>query len=153
MDKEFKQIRWVYFDMIYRCTKKHHSAYENYGARGILVCCEWMESFENFIRDMGDRPKGFLLDRRNNNLGYCKENCRWVDRKTQNNNRRICKNYLYQGIRYTMKQIWEKFAHSTLSYRAFHKRLSKSIPLPIALYQSSLRTVQITRNLYGTSHR
>lgn len=37
---------------------------------------------------IGERPVGLTLDRRNNNLGYCKENCRWATRLIQARNRR-----------------------------------------------------------------
>lgn len=73
--------------MMRRCNNKNHKQYPSYGARGILVCDRW-HNFKSFYEDMGERPKGMSLDRIDNNLGYYKENCRWTDRKTQNNNKR-----------------------------------------------------------------
>lgn len=87
------RIWWVWSDMKARCSNEKHKAYKNYGGRGITVCKRW-ESFENFYKDMGDPPNRgrgsnqLSLDRIDNNKGYSKSNCRWVDRKTQSNNRR-----------------------------------------------------------------
>ena len=70
-----------------RCTNPKNREYCRYGGRGITVAQAW-DSFEAFYEDMGTRPSSkHSLDRRNNNLGYSKENCRWVIAKTQARNR------------------------------------------------------------------
>ena len=74
-------------NMLRRCENPNNPSYKNYGGRGILVCKSW-HKFENFFRDMGKRPSGLTLERRNNNLGYCPNNCVWTNWATQNNNRR-----------------------------------------------------------------
>lgn len=73
--------------MISRCTSKTGSSWARYGGRGITVCDRWRR-FDNFLKDMGERPPGLSLDRRDNNAGYCKENCRWATREEQQRNRR-----------------------------------------------------------------
>ena len=70
-----------------RCVNKSNASYSSYGGKGIGVCESWNMSFENFLCDMGARPKGMTLDRINNSLGYFKENCRWQTYKQQANNR------------------------------------------------------------------
>lgn len=78
-------------NMLARCSNPQHRAYKNYGGRGISVCAEWAgrpDGLLRFISDMGSRPKGMSLDRRNNELGYCKENCYWATRQKQAINRR-----------------------------------------------------------------
>ena len=69
-----------------RCYNKKDKMYQSYGGRGIEVCLEWHD-FVAFYEDMGDRPEGYELDRVDNNKGYSKNNCRWVDRATNMRNR------------------------------------------------------------------
>ena len=59
-----------------RCYSENHDAYYRYGARGIKVCDRWLESFENFYEDMGDRPDKCTLDRIDPNGNYEPSNCR-----------------------------------------------------------------------------
>lgn len=75
-------------NMIQRCTNPANPRYADYGGRGIKIQASWFK-FEPFLKDMGECPIGWTLDRRDNNLGYSKENCRWVDVNTQNRNQRL----------------------------------------------------------------
>lgn len=78
-----------YRQMIQRCYIPTHKEYKNYGGRGIKVCNRWLESVENYIEDMGFPPfKEAQIDRENNDLGYFKENCRWVTPKQNSLNKR-----------------------------------------------------------------
>jgi hypothetical protein len=79
--------------MRYRCEDPGNSSYAKYGGRGITVCKEWSESFESFALDMGFPPTTkHTLDRKNNNEGYSKDNCRWATRTEQCLNRRTFSN-------------------------------------------------------------
>ncbi len=70
-----------------RCFNKNNKDYMHYGGRGITMCERWSK-FENFLADMGEKPKGLTLDRINNDGNYEPGNCRWATYVVQNNNQR-----------------------------------------------------------------
>ncbi len=83
---------FVWSNMLSRCTNSNDVGYSNYGGRGITVCRRWYH-FENFAIDMWPRTEGpFTIERKNNEKGYEKSNCRWATRTEQCLNRRLFKN-------------------------------------------------------------
>jgi len=82
---------YSWWSMKMRCTNKNAKHYQYYGGRGITVCNEWFNSFENFFKDMGNRPDGMTLDRINNDGNYEPSNCRWSTPSQQLKNRRNAK--------------------------------------------------------------
>lgn len=88
----------AYNHMISRCNNPNDKGYSYYGGRGITVCAEWLLGFENFINDMGLKPNAQAqLDRIDNNKGYSKENCRWVNKSENMRNRRNNVHISYNG--------------------------------------------------------
>lgn len=69
----------VYSDMKARCYNTKREAYKNYGGRGITICDYWLEDFMNFYNDMIEGySKKLQIDRKDNDKGYYKDNCRWI---------------------------------------------------------------------------
>lgn len=91
----------IWAHMKTRCYNKNYKLYHCYGGRGIIVCDRWLNSFENFISDMGKRPTSkHSLDRFPNQNGiYEPENCRWATPKEQQGNRRNNKWIEHNGKR------------------------------------------------------
>lgn len=87
-----------------RCNDTTNASYKSYGGKGINVCDSWLKSFENFLSDMGVRPKGMTIDRIDNSKGYFKENCRWQTPKEQANNRRSNVIVYHNGNKLTVEE-------------------------------------------------
>lgn len=94
--KRFHQDKWakqphaqendIWRHMRYRCNNPHSKDYPRYGARGIRVCERW-ESFDNFLADMGPKPPGFAIERKDNSGNYEPGNCIWAPPSVQNQNK------------------------------------------------------------------
>jgi len=74
--------------MIQRCELASTNGYARYGGRGIAVCTSWRKDFRVFLADMGERPAGMTLDRKDGDGNYELGNCRWATPKQQCANRR-----------------------------------------------------------------
>jgi hypothetical protein len=81
-------------NMKQRCTNPKHTGYKSYGGRKepgpVLVCERWLgkHGFENFLADLGPRPKGLSLERQDPNGNYEPGNCAWANKCQQELNKR-----------------------------------------------------------------
>ena len=86
----------IWANMMQRCTNPKNPRYADYGGRGIKVTRRWYK-FERFLEDMGVPATNETLDRKDNDKGYHKSNCRWADARTQAQNSRRAVNLTIQG--------------------------------------------------------
>lgn len=84
-----------------RCTNPNDAHFKDYGGRGISICSEWANSFESFLKGVGERPfAGAELDRYPNNDGnYEPGNVRWATRKMNTGNTRGNRYVVIDGVR------------------------------------------------------
>ena len=100
--------------MVGRCSNPNNKDYKDYGARGIIVCDEWLDirNFTEWCNSTYPKLGGYTLDKIDNDKGYSPENCRWADKTTQVLNRRIMKNNKsgYVGVRYHSRDgVWTAY--------------------------------------------
>lgn len=126
--KSNTRLYYVWQNMINRCRNPKVADYHNYGGRGISVCKEWQESFQAFsdwAYANGYIPNAkrgeFTLDRKNPEENYCPDNCRWVNEKTQQNNKRNNHYITYHGETKTLSE-WAEIKH--IKVGTLHKRIN-----------------------------
>lgn len=84
--KEYSSWR----NMKERCYRTSHNRYKYYGGKGVKVCPRWLDSFQNFLDDMGLMPndgKRYSIDRKDADGDYTPENCKWATYAEQRINR------------------------------------------------------------------
>lgn len=107
--------------MVARCTIPGSEGYAKYGARGVRVCNRWRD-FENFLADMGERPKDTSIDRIDGSRGYDPDNCRWANIRTQTENRSSTRWVRLGAERVTIPELAEL---GGISYTCAYQRLQR----------------------------
>lgn len=128
-----------------RCGNSNNGKFKNYGARGIKVCEDWANNFENFYKwAMANGYKqGLTIDRIDVNGDYCPENCRWVSQKVQQNNRRNNHLITCDGVTHTLAE-WS--ALSGIHELTINRRLENGVPPEIAIRVERIKDTRITIN-------
>ncbi len=114
-----------------RCVLKNTRFYKGYADRGITVCDRW-SVFVNFLEDMGERPEGLTLERRDNDKGYDKENCYWATNKQQMRNRRRTLKVTWKGKERSLSEWCELLG---INYQTAFARLRDGKPISYVLDQ------------------
>lgn len=111
-------IAWL--SMKPRCYNPKNNRYNRYGARGITVCERWLNSFENFIKDMGLKPSPqHSIERKDVNGNYEPGNCVWATAKEQARNRH---NNLIVDTPWGRMCLVEASEHSGINYNTLMGR-------------------------------
>jgi len=113
----------IWADIKERCLNPNNLGYCHYGGRGITICEDWCNSFENFQQWAQINGYSIVLeiDRINNDAGYSPNNCRWVTKKQNCRNRR---NSVNLTINNATKTLVEWCEHFNINYKCAHKRLT-----------------------------
>jgi hypothetical protein len=120
-----------------RCNNENHPQWADWGGRGITVCPEW-DDFQVFYdhclsllpAGSTDVPRGLLIDREKNDKGYYPGNVRFVDRQTQNRNRRSVQWITIDGV---TKMLTEWLLAYGISAQAFYARRRRGMSVIEAL--------------------
>lgn len=104
--REHRAMQSIWLNMLARCYNEKAGSYRWYGARGIAVCDRWRTSLDAFIADMGPRPSlGHSVDRKNSDLGYSPENCRWATAKEQIHNSKATRRVEWKGEQRVLVEV------------------------------------------------
>ena len=118
----------VWAGMRDRCNNPRNSAFHRYGGRGIKVCPRW-DDYACFERDMLDTWKpGLTLDRKNNDKGYSKANCRWATMTEQGRNK---SNTAFMNTPKGQMRIKDAAIEFNLDYSTLIKRVRNGDPYPL----------------------
>lgn len=115
-----------------RCLYPSNNRYSKYGGRGIKVCDRWLDSFANFLEDMGPRPPGASIDRIDNDGDYEPGNCRWSSMFTQQQNTSRTRLVEIDG---KSKTISEWSLLSGIAYKTIFARLDNGWPAKLAVFE------------------
>lgn len=123
-NKSNSRLYRIWAAMKQRCYNEDYVAYKNYGGRGISICDEWVNSFENFYdwAINNGYSDSLSIERINVNDNYCPSNCTWVTLTEQAQNRRTCYMFQYNNKTQNLAQWCVDLG---LDYKLIHNRIFK----------------------------
>lgn len=124
---EPKKLYNAFTNMKTRCYNKNYFLFHRYGGRGITVCDEWRNDFSAFRKWAFENgwDESLTLDRIDNDKGYSPQNCRWVDKTAQANNRSTNRYLEHNGERDTIAN-WSR--RLNIPYYVLQHRMEKGLP-------------------------
>lgn len=150
--QENPRLYTIWSGMKQRCFNPKSKSYRNYGARGIVVCDEWKESFSSFCSWSKEHgySDSLSIDRIDPNGNYCPENCRWIPINDQTKNTRLTFNNRKITINGVTKTLLEFAEESGISPNLLSLRISRGMRedrllLPI-IHPGEERPYQKTHN-------
>lgn len=126
--KSYTYKSWV--AMKTRCLNFMDARFPHYGGKGVKICERWVDSFENFYADMGERPYGTTIDRIDSRGNYEPSNCRWATPMEQTLNRSETVWVDYKGERMCFTHLCKKYGVSRAMIKG---RLKKGMTLDEAI--------------------
>lgn len=137
MNLELVKLKLAHKQMLCRCYSTEH--YKNYGGRGITVCTEWLTSRDAFITGAMSHghAMNLSLDRKDNDLGYSPDNCRWATVTEQLNNQRRNRVLSFNSKTQTLSQ-WA--VEITVSASTIWRCLERHLPMDKVLHSGALRS-------------
>ena len=108
----------IWQQILQRCLNPKSDAFKHYGGRGIKVCDRWL-AWKNFLVDMGERPAGLSINRKDNNGPYCKQNCEWTTQAQQRRNSRSNIILTVRGVTGCMTDLCN---HFNVSFQVARRR-------------------------------
>ena len=161
-----KRLNHIYNGMKARCYKQNCNGFERYGGIGITVCEEWFNNdivtinnvrgtkgwfaFKKWALNNGYR-EGLTLDRIDNSKGYCPDNCRWVTKKEQANNRRSNHFITYKGKTQTIAQWCDELGLNSCRVRSrlttYHWSIEKAFEVKDKANEKNITYKNKTQNL------
>lgn len=161
--KEYPRLYRIWKGMRQRCNNPSSAAYKDYGGRGISICEEWEEGFVNF-RDWAlanGYQDNLTIDRIDPDGNYCPENCHWITRKQQNDNKRDTIKFSHNGEFLTLSEWSKKYNinYQTLYDRIFGQKMSfeeaitkKPRKKHLLTYQGETKTLKEWSKITGISY-
>lgn len=127
--KYYSFIRPIYNSwqsMKSRCYNVSNPDYHNYGGRGVRICDEWRNNFQNFLNwsIKNGWQEGLQIDKdvKGDGLLYSPETCQWVTPEQNCNNRRCCPKFFFKGDKYTISQLSRL---TGVNYKLLYRRISQ----------------------------
>lgn len=118
-----------------RCNNRNDSKFPQYGGRGIRMCKTWEGDFSAFLKDMGSRPDGMTLERKDVDGDYSPDNCIWASLKRQSRNKQNTAWVVWRGVRMSLSDVADTVG---LDYKKLHSLCRiKGLPIETAVLLAS----------------